>query len=59
MHRDVLGKTLAILERHAGQRLRAATAHLLLDDGAPADLLKVEGSWWAFDANGRTFECRR
>ena len=40
--------------QYAGQRLHTASAWLLLDNGAPAELLKVEGSWWKFDAQGRT-----
>lgn len=44
------------MTQYAGQRLRAAMAWLLLDDGMPTQLLKVEGSWWRFDARGRTVE---
>ena len=28
------------------------------DDGAPTKLLKVEGDWWKFDAQGRTLAGR-
>ena len=33
------------MTQYAGQRLRTAAAWLLLDDGAPAELLKIESSW--------------
>jgi len=38
------------MTQYASQRLRTAAAWLLLDDGTPAELLKIESSWWKFDA---------
>lgn len=40
--------------QYAGRRLRAASAWVLFDGGTPIKLLKVEGDWWVFDAQGRT-----
>lgn len=40
------------MPQYAGQRLRHALAHVLLDERAPTKLLKVEGHWWQFDARG-------
>jgi hypothetical protein len=41
------------MPHYAGQKLRVAMAHLLLEERKPVELRGIERSWWQFDTRGR------